>query len=211
MLLNLSNSATNAHNQNMQVYQQMRTDEMSDAAFQKIRDDFASIQQTNLLRETLFAGSKLEGYVYFDLGKHGAMPDSYSGYSINVPLGGQIYEMDFRETAVRPEYLPANQISATPLAQPVALAVAPAVVAVVPTTESKANLLITSHPDGVDIEIDGKFVGNTPTQIKVLVGDHTVRLSRENLAIWEKKIHINEGDVTINAVMNSQPMVYRAR
>jgi hypothetical protein len=205
MLLDFNNSMANAHNQNMRLYQQMRTDDMSDAAFQKIGDDFVTIQKSNLLRSTVFPGEKLEGFVYFDLGKNGAISKANLDYVLSVPLGEQIYKMDFTDAPYPATSQPANQEPPAFVAQPI---VAP-VATTVPTQGAITIVQITSQPVGADIELDGKFAGDTPSEIEVPAGDHTVRLTKDGFTLWEKKIHTTGGNVTINAGMKSPYKTYR--
>jgi len=65
-------------------------------------------------------------------------------------------------------------------------------------------LQITSVPAKADIEIDGNFVGDTPSQLELSAGDHIVRLTKNGYAAWEKKLHTTAGLISINAEMESQ-------
>jgi hypothetical protein len=73
---------------------------------------------------------------------------------------------------------------------PAAAAPAMAVPAAVPTT---AKVSVTSIPDGADIEVDGSFVGNTPSDIDVAAGDHTVTVKKGGFQNWEKKLRVSSG------------------
>jgi PEGA domain len=188
-----SRSAAGSNNPDPQLDDRSRTDGMSDAAFAGADNDFGSIEKTNLLRTTIRPGLRLSGYIYFDMGKEGATSDSYAGYVLNIPVRSQTYAMDF---------------SAADVAEPSA-AVSPAKTASITTSEPATVVQINSNPDTVDIEVDGKFVGDTPSQLQLAAGDHTVRLTRDGLVPWEKKIHFAGGVVTINAEMKFVPLVHR--
>src|ERR1039457_3542915 len=41
-----------------------------------------------------------------------------------------------------------------------------------------AKLQLESDPPGADIEVDGSFVGNTPSEVQVTEGDHTVTVKK---------------------------------
>lgn len=60
-----------------------------------------------------------------------------------------------------------------------------------------AEVVIASSPSGSDIEIDGKFVGSTPSLVKVSAGDHTVRLTKDGYTAWERTLTTMAGDVRI--------------
>jgi hypothetical protein len=77
--------------------------------------------------------------------------------------------------------------------------------------EQKTILQLTSEPGpGADIEVDGNFVGQTPSRLELVNGDHTIRLTMNGFAPWERKLHAAGGNVTIDAQM-SMPRVYRIR
>jgi hypothetical protein len=58
---------------------------------------------------------------------------------------------------------------------------------------------VASTPDGADIEVDGNFVGNTPSAIELAPGDHVVRVSKSGYQSWERKIKVTGGDVHLKA------------
>jgi hypothetical protein len=61
---------------------------------------------------------------------------------------------------------------------------------------------VSSLPDGADIEVDGNFVGNTPSDVQVAEGDHTVSLKKTGFKDWERKLKVSSGSsVHLNAEM----------
>ena len=44
-----------------------------------------------------------------------------------------------------------------------------------------AKLNVESDPPGADIEVDGSFVGNTPSDVQVTEGDHTVTVKKSGI------------------------------
>jgi len=67
-----------------------------------------------------------------------------------------------------------------------------------------ASLDISSTPSGADIEVDGKFVGSTPSSITVATGDHTVDVKKSGFATWERKITVASGHVNLAAELAAQ-------
>lgn len=64
----------------------------------------------------------------------------------------------------------------------------------VPSANSNsAKLQLESTPPGADIEIDGSFVGNTPSDVQVTEGDHTVTVRKAGFTNWERKVKISSG------------------
>src|SRR6266446_2495377 len=60
-------------------------------------------------------------------------------------------------------------------------------------TPTTAKLSVASLPDGADIELDGSFVGNTPSDIDVPAGEHTVTVKKTGFQSWEKKLKVSSG------------------
>lgn len=64
---------------------------------------------------------------------------------------------------------------------------------------AQAMFDVSSQPPGADVEIDGGFVGNTPSTIGVTPGDHTIKISKKGYKDWERKIKATSGSVKISA------------
>ena len=63
-----------------------------------------------------------------------------------------------------------------------------------------ARLQIESTPPGADIEVDGNFVGSTPSEVQVAEGDHTVVVKKSGFKNWERKLKSSSGSsVSLNA------------
>lgn len=74
-----------------------------------------------------------------------------------------------------------------------------------PAAESNVTKVsIASTPAGADIEVDGGFVGNTPSTIDVAPGDHTITVSKNGFTKWERKLKASGGNVNLNAELETQ-------
>lgn len=56
-----------------------------------------------------------------------------------------------------------------------------------------ANLQVDSSPPGADIEVDGSFVGNTPSDVQVGEGDHMIVVRKPGFKNWERKLKVSAG------------------
>ncbi len=56
-----------------------------------------------------------------------------------------------------------------------------------------AKLQLESTPPGADIEIDGSFVGNTPSDVQVTEGDHTIVVMMKGFTDWKRTMKISSG------------------
>jgi hypothetical protein len=68
--------------------------------------------------------------------------------------------------------------------------------------EQMASVTIKSTPSGADINVDGKFVGNTPSTLQLTVGDHFISIEKEGLRPWQRNLTVSpRGNVTIDATL----------
>ena len=71
---------------------------------------------------------------------------------------------------------------------------------VVVQTTSTGKLFVASVPDGADIEVDGSFIGNTPSDVQVAEGDHTVAMKKAGYKDWQRTLKVSAGsNVHLNA------------
>jgi hypothetical protein len=69
-------------------------------------------------------------------------------------------------------------------------------------TESPATVLVKSTPDGADITVDGKFVGNTPSTLRLSPGGHTILIEKSGMKAWQRTMTVSPGgNVTIDATL----------
>lgn len=66
-------------------------------------------------------------------------------------------------------------------------------------SSDKAKLSVGSTPAGADIEVDGNFMGNTPSALELTAGEHVIIIKKSGFKNWERKIKLSGGDVNVNA------------
>jgi len=76
------------------------------------------------------------------------------------------------------------------------------------SANGQSMLAVSSVPSGADIELDGAFVGSTPSSVPVGMGDHRIVIKKSGHGSWERTIRVNGGTVTVNAEL---PTLQRAR
>ncbi len=63
-----------------------------------------------------------------------------------------------------------------------------------------AKVQLESDPPGADIEVDSSFVGNTPSDVQVAEGEHTITVKKAGFKDWERKLKVTSGSsVHLNA------------
>jgi PEGA domain len=118
------------------------------------------------------------------------------GKDISIPKGTEVTAYvngDMKLDLAR--FQPAQPVSATPVA---------AVPNPAPATAAQTQLQVTSTPDGADIEIDGGFVGNTPSTMGVAPGQHQLSVKKSGFKPWERKITVSSGQVNVNALLEPE-------
>jgi hypothetical protein len=64
---------------------------------------------------------------------------------------------------------------------------------------SANKISVASVPGNADIEIDGSFVGNTPSIVEVNPGEHSVVIKKSGYKSWERKLKVTSGVVNLSA------------
>jgi len=64
---------------------------------------------------------------------------------------------------------------------------------------------IKSTPDGAEITVDDKFMGSTPSSLRLAVGDHKIKLGKSGFKTWERTMTVSAGaTATVNATLEKQ-------
>jgi len=70
---------------------------------------------------------------------------------------------------------------------------------------AQALVTIVSTPDGAELEVDGSFVGNTPSSIPLLPGDHELSLTKKGFKQWSRRLRVTGAPVTVSAELERKP------
>ena len=85
-------------------------------------------------------------------------------------------------------------------AQPVAAQPAPATSQV--SAEDLTTVVVKSTPDGADVTVDGKYMGSTPSTVRLAPGDHVISIEKSGFKTWQRTMSVNPGGiVTIDATL----------
>ena len=72
------------------------------------------------------------------------------------------------------------------------------------TSGMTANLNIESSVPGADIEIDGAFVGNTPSTVAVATGSHQIAVKKKGFTDWSRTLNVTGGMVHLSAELEQE-------
>jgi len=67
-----------------------------------------------------------------------------------------------------------------------------------PTVEVK------SSPDGADITVDDKYMGSTPSTLRLMPGDHKIKLEKAGFKAWERTLTVGAGAANVNATLDKE-------
>jgi hypothetical protein len=110
------------------------------------------------------------------------------GKDITIPKGTEITayvngDMKLDISKFQPEQAPQDVATNPPAAIP-----------------ASAKLQLESDPSGADIEVDGNFVGNTPSDVQVAEGDHAITVKKAGFKDWQRTVKVSAGsNVRLNA------------
>ncbi len=78
-----------------------------------------------------------------------------------------------------------------------------------PNSDTKIDfgiVVASSNPESAEVQIDGKFVGNTPAKLNLTPGKHKIRVSLEGYQDWERDIEVlPNSTVNLTAVLKKRP------
>ena len=68
-----------------------------------------------------------------------------------------------------------------------------------------STLVLKSDPDGGEVSVDGKFVGNTPSTVRVAPCECTISIQKAGFDTWQKTVTITPGGiVTLTAALEKK-------
>jgi len=62
-----------------------------------------------------------------------------------------------------------------------------------------ASLVVDSSVAGADIEVDGAFVGSTPSTVSIAPGQHTITVKKKGFEDWTRSMNVSGSSVRLNA------------
>lgn len=69
-----------------------------------------------------------------------------------------------------------------------------------------SSLIVKSDPESAEITIDGKYVGDTPSTLRLEAGEHKISVKKAGFVLWEKSINLTAGgNITVNATLEKNP------
>jgi hypothetical protein len=123
-----------------------------------------------------------------------------------LSLGGSV--QDACEAILKDwtEHGPSIRAAATAAEQSKPVAAPLTIPAAASASAPTGKLSIASAPDGADILVDGGFVGNTPSDVQVTEGEHTITVKKTGFKDWERMLKVTGGSsVHLNAELDKAP------
>src|SRR5262249_22782623 len=72
------------------------------------------------------------------------------------------------------------------------------------TPSAVSKVTVASAPDSAEIEVDGEFMGNTPSVLELDPGEHSIAVRKTGYKPWEKKLKLTAGEIKLNAELEAE-------
>ena len=150
--------------------------------FHKTRLHYIGIQYNDAQNKS--AGILLQG----DKDNYRAILVALQGVS-NVPVSVAEKDREFVPVGVKSEVSNHPDDESSPNAK-------------APATAAKGTVNVSSNPTGADVLLDGSFVGNTPSALKLNPGKHTITVKMSGQKDWSRDITVEAGsEVQLSATL----------
>jgi len=63
---------------------------------------------------------------------------------------------------------------------------------------------VDANQSNCDIEVDGSFVGNTPSQLSLVPGKHEITVKKKGYADWTRSVMVSGSGIHLNAELEAQ-------
>ena len=73
----------------------------------------------------------------------------------------------------------------------------------------QATVEFWSSPAGAAIELDGKYIGSTPSTVTVQAGEHTITMRKQDFGTWQKTMKVTSGNLRVAAYMQQVGITLR--
>ncbi len=129
------------------------------------------------------------------------------GKDITIPKGTEITAYINGDIPLDPKRFSAQ---ATPNTETGIAPVQPSASTTAPQNGSGADPALStvdlkSTPEGAEITVDEKFMGSTPSSLRLTVGDHKIKLGKSGFKTWERTMTVSAGaTATVNATLEKQ-------
>jgi hypothetical protein len=67
-----------------------------------------------------------------------------------------------------------------------------------------SEVTVDANQPNCDIEVDGTFVGNTPSQLSLATGKHVVTIKKKGYADWSRTVMVSGSDIHLSADLQGQ-------
>ena len=113
------------------------------------------------------------------------------GKNITVPQGTEVTAYVSGDTPLDPAKFTVAASASAPSPAP---------------TVADSPVTIYSVPEAADISVDDKFVGTTPSTIRLPTGEHKIVVSKAGFKSWERSLTVNPNSaVNVNAELEKLP------
>lgn len=66
------------------------------------------------------------------------------------------------------------------------------------------KVVVAPSVQGADIEVDGSFVGTTPSTVDLVPGEHVINISKSGYKAWERKMKVSGGSINVSPQLEKE-------
>lgn len=70
--------------------------------------------------------------------------------------------------------------------------------------DDDTRVQVASTPVGADIEVNGKFMGSTPSSIHLEPGEYLIAVKKNGYTSWERNVKVGGGNISLTAELQKQ-------
>ncbi len=126
------------------------------------------------------------------------------GKDITIPKGTEVTAYVNGDIPLDPVRFQAKEVK--PVADPsVAQPSAAPAISANGVDSTLSSVDVKSTPDGADITVDDKYMGSTPSRLKLAPGDHKIKLEKSGFKVWERTLAVGAGGTAnVSATLDNE-------
>lgn len=124
------------------------------------------------------------------------------GKDVTIPKGTEITAYINGDISLDPKKFQIANAASDPASSPTSTAPSSPSAAQTNADPALASVDVKSAPDGADITVDDKYMGSTPSTLKLAAGDHKIKLEKVGFKTWERTLTVSAGATsTVNPTL----------
>lgn len=127
------------------------------------------------------------------------------GKDVTIPKGTEITAYVNGDISLDPKKFQIANAASDPASSPTSTAPSSPSAAQTNADPAISSVDVKSTPDGADITVDDKYMGSTPSTLKLAAGDHKIKVEKAGFKTWERTLTVSAGaTATVNPTLEKE-------